>query len=82
MEPSVSQWPQEIFNPELILGSSWGNLFEEKVSPNPFQNLFRRLLPVCLADMMGRGKGKNSVEYGLRVFGPLTWSWFEFLRKL
>ena len=27
-------------------------------------------------------KRKNSVEYVLRVFGPLTWGWFEFLRKL
>jgi len=35
--------------------NSWGNLFEEKVSPNPFPNLFNRLLSVCLAGMMGRG---------------------------
>ncbi|MBO5256839.1 MAG: hypothetical protein J6C42_04970, partial [Clostridia bacterium] len=34
------------------VGGSWGNLFEEKVSPNPFQNLFGRWLPVCLAYIM------------------------------
>jgi len=36
-------------------GFSWGNLFEEKVPPDPFQNLFNLLQPVCLADMVGKG---------------------------
>ena len=43
----------------MVWGVSWGNLFEEKVSPNPFQNLFTLWLPVCLAGMMGRGKRKK-----------------------
>ncbi len=45
-------------------GVSWGNLFEEKVSPNPFQNLFGLRQPVGLVYMMKRGKEENSVEYG------------------
>jgi len=44
---------------------SWGNLFEEKVSPIPFQNLFNLLQPVCLADMVEWGIFlKYTVEYG------------------
>jgi len=43
-----------VFGKQTV-GDSWGNLFEEKVSPNPFQNLFGRWLPVCLAYMMERG---------------------------
>ena len=50
---------------------SWGNLFEEKVSPNPFQNLFNRLLPVCLAYMVGRGKRKKLHGVRLKFVRPV-----------
>ena len=39
------------------------------------------VVPELLIDMQGE-KRKYSVEYVLRVFGPLTWGWFESLRKL
>ena len=46
----------------------WGNGRFLKKAP---QKLFI-CVAVEIADMMGKEKEKNSVEYGLGVFGPLT----------
>jgi hypothetical protein len=45
---------------------NWGNLFEEKVPPNPFQNLFGLLLPFFAADMMKREK-RGGIFGGVRL---------------
>jgi len=49
----------------MVWGVSWGNLFEEKVSPNPFQNLFRLWQPVCVGDM--GEKGERGIFRGVRL---------------
>jgi hypothetical protein len=53
-------------NKYLLFGFfPWGNLFEEKVSPNPFQNLFGLRLTVCLGLYDGEGDFlKYTVEFG------------------
>ena len=63
----------------------WGNLFKEKVSPNPFQNLFNLWLPVCVADMMERGffeifrgvrfKSVRPVDMGLVLISTKIVKW-------
>jgi len=55
------------------VGFSWGNLLR-KGSPKPLPNLFGLWLTVCVVDMGEKGDLEYSVEYGLNLFHPLTYS--------